>query len=102
MKLTPLQRYTIYCIMLEEATCDNPVTVRAVGKHYGFLYASNETGFCGMLNVLFNAPNIYLHLTELRKRKKKIFFAIYHFRSWDERIHALKESIKELEEKLNV
>lgn len=88
MKLTKLQRYTAYCILLEEA--ENP------GHHDGCLFGSDCFGICYMWHcltddILYNYFNNTL--PELYNKRK------YHdwdyWNTWEERKEAIKQCIIE-------
>ena len=91
MKLTKLQRYTLYCILLEEA--DNLTRYIKMG------------GLCGLItDVTGLFPTVYFGYIfrdeipfkdiapELLKYKND---RLYWFDNWDERIQALKQCIEE-------
>ena len=93
MKLTKLQRYTLYCILLEEAEKDYPYYI---GE---FPVGSKENGFCWMYNCITNSGELYydfhLMLPELYEKRTVKLSNRYYFNSWDERIKALKQCIEE-------
>ena len=91
MKLTKLQRYTAYCILLEEA--ERP------SDFWGFV--TTDVGFCYIWYTLTGDGCLFKRFkTELPElfSKRKIE-GIYFFRNWKERIAALKACIKETEPK---
>ena len=95
MKLTKLQRYTFYCILLEES--ENP-SIMEHPYQEGDLRATNENGLCWMTKMICGIDDFYYYyeilIPELYKisRKSHPFFM---FNSWYERIEALKQCIIE-------
>lgn len=99
MKLTKLQRYTAYCILLAEA--ENPSTL----EHPDFdgeYRQTNESGLCLMWRMIFGTLDLYYYAETLtpelyNNRKHKDW--VWAFYNWEERISALKACIKETEPK---
>ena len=87
MKLTKLQRYTAYCILLEEA--ERP------SELYGNV--TTQGGICYMWYLLTGDGYLFnrfrTELPELFSKRK--IEGIYFFRNWKERIAALKACIEE-------
>lgn len=84
MKLTKLQRYTAYCIMLKEAE-----------SKYSFL---RSTGFCYCVGKLFGVDGYdggYLKIFPELIDKRTTPTQSYHFMDKDERVHAIKQCIEE-------
>lgn len=93
MKLSKIQRYTLYCILLEEAETSK-----------AFLRRTGD-GLCHLIETVTNMwpTNYYPYLSnsvpfsdiapELNRYKN--MDSIYWFNNWDERIEALKQCIKE-------
>lgn len=101
MKLTKLQRYTAYCIMLHESE----INLKKIISH-GQLYIKDSWGFCEMIERLTEGKIGVVDLPELLSRKPKyIEFsgrwwpAIYKDygaeEGWEQRIAALKACIEE-------
>lgn len=89
MKLTKLQRYTAYCILLEEA--ENPI------RYDGFLYRSDDLGICYMWFCLTGYNYLYhtfkTILPELYAKRKGD--GKFYWDNWGERKEALKQCIIE-------
>ena len=82
MKLTKLQRYSVYCILLEEAE-SNPVN-----------------GFCSIITWRLGIFDAYYDdfkrtLPELYRFKGNKLQGSYWFKNWGERIAARKACIEE-------
>lgn len=93
--LNPIQRYTIYCILLEEA--ERPSThIHPVRLHYR---QSTESGLCFMLTLLFGYKYEWYHYGDklLPEYFQKYREEVIHPGIWGRRIEILKECIKELE-----
>lgn len=86
MKLTRLQRYTAYCILLEEAERPEQDWVC-------------DLGLCNLFQEVFGSWDLYGYEGRVLP---EYFDKFYKQRptSWRQRIAILKECIKELEEKL--
>ncbi len=97
MKLTKIQRYTCYCIMLSEA--EKPTSfVDCTGKYR----KSNDCGLCFMASRIFarNIEKVETHLSYSKSGKLfKEYFKLYNKRvgaiNWAKRIEILKQCIKE-------
>jgi hypothetical protein len=89
MKLTKLQRYTAYCILLEEA--DNP-SLTCYGDF------SNSDGICYMWDCVTKGENLFkkfeITLPELFNKRSRLR-CDYFWHTWKERIEALKQCIIE-------
>lgn len=93
MKLRKDQRYTLYCILLEEA--ENLLMYRKMG------------GFCGLISDVTGLfpTTYYARISEYEIPFKDIApellmyknNRLYWFENWGERIKALKQCIKETE-----
>lgn len=92
MKLTKLQRYTLYCILLEEA---ENINIR------------NSSGLCKLISDVtgwWPYFHDYLDCTDwipFEKLAPELFkynndvYGLYWFANWGERIKALKQCIEE-------
>lgn len=99
MKLTKIQRYTAYCILLDEAK--NPT--RFI-DYTGYTRKSNDCGFCFMASRIF-AKDILDERTHLYYHESKEIFKEYFKRfriltlskhpTWEDRIQILKQCIEE-------
>lgn len=94
MKLTKDERYTAYCIMLEEAENKRPFKdIDGNGIH------PTVNGLCWMFLCLFDSNLLYHFssriLPELYTKIER--HNEFHFYSWRSRIAALKQCIKETE-----
>lgn len=92
MKLTKDQRYTAYCIMLEEAENQSKT-------NDGF--NSTNHGICYMVSEIFELDtyvedDFMQNFPELHD-KKTIKEDDWYWHNWEERIAALKQCIKETE-----
>lgn len=104
MKLTKLQRYTVYCILLEES--ENP---QCIEWHYVPIIGNISTisqGFCRMCDMLFGQRDsdydffdMLDFLPELKSKGCYNYATGMDFIDWKQRIAALKECIKETEPK---
>lgn len=95
MKLRKDQRYTLYCILLEEAEKDYPYYV------YGYPISSKLNGFCWMYRLITGSDELYwggeFMIPELYKKRTVNTFDGFYFKNWRQRIKALKQCIKETE-----
>lgn len=89
MKLTKLQRYTAYCILLEEA--ENPA------YYDGFVDKSDDWGICYMWLCLTGYEYLFDKfkkiLPELYTKRKGD--DTFYWDTWEERKEALKQCIIE-------
>lgn len=98
MKLTKDQRYTMYCILLQEAEENEPFfdiekkgICHLIRDVFGFYPISKKDySFKGNGSEWFNDVT-----PELLKYENNI--RAYWFKDWSERIEALKQCIKETE-----
>ena len=100
MKLTKLQRYTAYCILLEEAE-EAYAIIRAGGIKKKNFVGFDIGGVCDIIENIFNfymhRPLHFLSLTEFLN-KKPHDAGLYWWNGldgWEKRIEALKQCIIE-------
>ena len=97
MKLTKLQRYTAYCILLEEA--ERPSILPDF--YDGEMRGTKENGLCWMWKLVFGSDDLYRYnhtlVPELHEKSSALPY--FSFNNWEQRIAALKECIKETEPK---
>ena len=97
MKLTKLQRYTAYCILLEEA--ENPSLFTHPYYKDGVFRRSDENGLCWMWTMVFGDESLYwfheMLTPELYEISKDYGFYYLMFNNWEERKEALKQCIIE-------
>ena len=95
MKLTKLQRYTVYCILLEES--ENP-SIMEHPYNAGEQRGTNENGLCWMAKMIFGTDDFYydckILIPELYKISRKTY-SYFNFNTWEERKEALKQCILE-------
>ena len=91
MKLTKLQRYTLYCILLEEAEDID------FYDDYGFCHLIQDiTGLYPRWNSVISENHVLFNdLCPELSRYRPPCFKWYWFNNWDERIKALKQCIEE-------
>ena len=93
MKLTKIQRYTSYCILLEEA--ERPSMLLDV--YDGEMRGTKENGLCWMWRLVFGSEDLYGHnqtlVPELHEKSSALPY--FSFNNWKERIAALKACIEE-------
>ena len=93
MKLTKLQRYTLYCILLEEAEKNYQ------NNYLGDIRRSRDNGFCFMYKMITHTDDLYgcmKYMTpELFSKRTTHSWDVFIFKNWNERIKALKQCIKE-------
>ena len=92
-RLTKLERFTAYCIMLEEAELGNGYFIDEDGEKWN--YAS--CGFCWMVLQLFDSQGCYDSPENLFPElyKKSQSCDDFYFENWGHRIAALKRCIIE-------
>lgn len=93
MKLNKLQRYTVYCIMLEES--ENPSLLTHPIRH-DEIRATNESGMCWMWKMIFGDTGLY-YFAEIITPELYKKYDLDHlgFSCWHKRIAALKKCIEE-------
>lgn len=106
MKLTKLQRYTVYCIMLEEA--ENPSMLIDLypieAENQSMLIdpieakcrSTVENGLCWMYMLIFGNYDMYDHHKRMfpELNNQSPYFPDFGFNSWEERKEALKKCIE--------
>ena len=96
MKLNKLQRYTIYCIMLEEVE-NNLIRYQHAGLCYLFTIVLNypdEYASCIPIHSEFSFYRGFNMFPELYRKFYRCDNSFY-FNCWEERIAALKKCIEE-------
>lgn len=94
MKLTKLQRYTAYCILLEEA--ENPSLFIYPNSINGILRKTNVAGLCWMWKMVFGDNSLYELFEEMTPELyNKLKSGRLNFQNWKERKEALKQCIIE-------
>ena len=94
MKLTKLQRYTVYCIMLEEA--ENPSMLIGLYPIEAKCRSTVENGLCWMYMLIFGNYDMYDHHKRMfpELNNQSPYFPDFGFNSWEERKEALKKCIE--------
>ena len=96
MKLRKDQRYTMYCILLEEA--ENP-SIFEHPEYRNEQRYSNEWGLCWMWYMIIGNYFLYRYSKQMLPElyNKKNSNRTYWFNNWEERIEALEQCIAETE-----
>jgi hypothetical protein len=97
MKLTKLQRYTMYCILLQEIEERKVEGSINLGRYY---LGSNITGICDLMAHILEQYEHLFYITEMYgllelEKFKPLDRGCYWVDSVDERIAALKKCIEE-------
>lgn len=98
MKLNKLQRYTAYCIMLEEAWSIRGYYLDNGNNPFMDGLTGRCGGFCDLAMSLFEMADNIHPFVEIMKHRPEPYYA-YWFPSnvdgWDKRISILNQAIKE-------